>query len=238
VFGQTFEFLDLLRIAFLALLEILLSADNAIVLGILVRRLLPEQRKKALFIGVISSFFIRGASLFAVALLLRSAWIQLVGGAYLIYLCLSHFWRSQGHRSMHKGVPTAEGFWKTVCLVELYDLAFAIDSIVVAVAFVSTVPVETGAINPKLWIVYVGAFIGLLFIRFAAHWFSSLIGRFPRMEMMAFIMIGWIGLKLSLSALDSYRLLPAAFMGYYEPLFWILLTLLFLFGFTKKVRHV
>ncbi len=221
MFGQTFDPLDLARIGALALLEILLSADNAIVLGLLVRRLPQNLRQKALFIGVISALVIRGAALFAVTLLLQAVWVQILGGAYLLYLSISHF-RSKS-ASKTPAVPTASGFWKTVFLVELYDLAFAIDSIVVAVAFISSIP-SSGAIHPKLWIVYTGAFIGLLFIRFAAKWFSSVIERFPRMETAAYLMIGWIGLKLIL------QILP-------EPLYWIGLSSLFIFGFTKKKTH-
>lgn len=230
MFGQSFDLLDLARIGFLALLEILLSADNAIVLGLLVRRLPENLRKRALFIGLVSSFVLRGAALFAASLLLQASWVQCIGGLYLIYLSLTHF-RSRSKPKTHTDIPTASGFWKTVALVELYDLAFAIDSIVVAVAFISEIP-SSGPINPKLWIVYTGACIGILFIRFAAKWFSSLIDRFPRMEAAAYLMIGWIGLKLAL------RLAPALVTGLSEWLFWIVLSLLFLFGFTKKKTYV
>ncbi len=226
MFEQTFDLLDLARVGFLALLEILLSADNAIVLGILVRHLPERLRKRALFIGVVSSLIIRAAALFAVSLLLQAAWIQCIGGLYLLYLAVSHF-RSKSKPKTHADVPTTGSFWKTVLLVELYDLAFAVDSIIVAVAFVSAIP-SVGPVNPKLWIVYVGASIGILFIRLAANWFSSLIDCFPRMETAAYLMIGWIGLKLSLQPLT----------GFYEPLFWSVLTILFAIGFTKKKSHV
>lgn len=236
MFGQTFEFLDLARMGFLALLEILLSADNAIVLGLLIRCLPVEQRKKALFIGIASAIIIRGAALFAVSLLLRATWIQLLGGIYLLYLCLSHLCR-RPKETTHAAIPHPRGFWKSVILIELYDLVFAIDSVVVAVAFISAIP-STGTIHPKLWIVYAGALSGLILIRFAATWFSSVIDRFPRMETMAYFMIGWIGLKLSFTGMESYHLLPASFMHYFEPPFWIILSILFILGFTKKKTHV
>lgn len=235
MFGQTFDLLDLARIGFLALLEILLSADNAIVLGILVRRLPEKLRKKALFIGLISSLVIRGAAFFAISLLFQATWIQFLGGLYLLYLCISHF-RSKTNMKPHGDISSTSGFWKTVILVELYDLAFAIDSVIVAVAFISEIP-SFGQIHPKLWIVYVGAFIGMIVMRFAANWFSSLIDHFPRMERTSYFMIGWIGLKLTLSAMEAYHLLPSSLMSFFEPSFWIVLSLLFLAGFTKKKKN-
>lgn len=231
---QTFDLLDLPRIGFIALLEILLSADNAIVLGILVRNLPVKQRQKALYIGVASSFLLRGVSLFTASLLLKMAWLQIAGGVYLLYLFLSHVLKKRGDK-MHVAIPKPAGFWKTVFLVEAYDLAFAIDSIIVAAAFISTIP-HTGTINPKLWIVYLGVFTGLLFIRYAARLFSSLTERFPRMYRIAFWMIGWIGLKLCLGGLDHYGLFAPSVWPLLEKAFWAVLALLFLFGFTKKVK--
>jgi YkoY family integral membrane protein len=213
-------------------MEILLSADNAIVLGLLARRLPSEQRRKALFIGVLSSFVIRGASLFAISLLLRTAWIQLLGGGYLLYLCLTHLYKQK--KAAHTdALQKPAGFWKTVFLIELYDLAFAIDSTVVAAAFINTIP-YTGTIHPKLWIVLAGALIGMIAVRYAAQLFSLLIESFPRMEKIAYLMIGWIGIKLTISALKTYQIITGPFPDIFDKVFWIVLMLLFLLGFTKR----
>jgi predicted tellurium resistance membrane protein TerC len=67
---QSFAFADIPRIFTLVFLEILLSADNAIVLGVLSRSLPPHLRKKALFIGVASAFVLRAGALLGVALLI------------------------------------------------------------------------------------------------------------------------------------------------------------------------
>ncbi len=225
-FGQTFELFDLVRVSFLIVLELLLSADNAIVIGLLIRRLPTADRKKALLIGTLSAFVFRGLGILVISFLFHQTWIQLVGALYLIYLSISHL-----RRKKHEAPPSSpHTFWKTVFLIEFLDIAFAIDSIVAAIAFVSEIPfIITGndTTNPKLWIVYIGAFIGLVAIRSAAHFFSELIGRFPRLEMAGYLMIGWIGLKLGVRALG----VP---LGLFESVFWIVLVLLFLFGLTKK----
>ncbi len=231
MFGQTFELLDSIRVGFLFIMEVLLSADNAIVLALLARRLPPEQRRKALFIGIISSFIIRGVALFAISLLLRIAWIQILGSAYLFYLCFNHFYEEKKADSNLN--PKYAGFWKTVLLIEANDLAFAVDSIIVAAAFINTIP-YTGTVNPKLWIVFSGVFMGMLTVRYAAQLFSSLIERFPRMETIAFSMIAWIGIKLTINALHTYQVITGPFPALFDKIFWIGLLLLFLLGFTKR----
>jgi len=217
---QTFALSDLPKIFFLAFLEILLSADNAIVLGVLVSRLPSSLRQKALYIGAVSAFLIRALSLLSIGFLLQYRWMQILGAAYLLYLSFHHFLKKKHPK---KEISHTYSFWKTVLLIELFDIAFAFDSIFAGVAFIST---EEGShFQSKLWIVYFGGMIGLLSIRYAAHFFSGLVEKFPRLENSAYLMIGWIAIKLGIEI--------TPFSSQFEPIFWIVLVSLFLTGFVK-----
>lgn len=221
MFGQTFDPGDIARLVALAFIELLLSSDNAIVLGLLAHTLPERLRKKALFIGLASSFVLRAAALLAIALLLRHTWIQLLGAAYLIYLAIAHF----AKRAKQHTPPATPSFWKTVLLIEFFDIAFAIDSIIAGVGFISPTPSES-AFHPKLWIVYAGGMLGLIGVRYAADLFASLLGRFPRLETSAYFIVGIIGAKLALAA----TLHPPGL----EPIFWAILATLFALGFIRK----
>lgn len=226
MFGQTFELFDLPRLLILIFIEILLSADNAIVLGVLTHTLPQNLRRKALLIGSVSAFFLRAGALFALSYLLEHLWIQILGGVYLIYISVRHFLKKK-----QASLITPEGgkdFWKTVLLIELFDLAFAIDSILAGLAFIETTRVGIG-LNPKLWIVYLGGMIGLFGIRYTAHVFSHLVDRFPRLEPIAYFLVAWIGIKLAYSALDEFFSYHIPF----EPIFWIVLVLTLISGFIK-----
>lgn len=214
---QSFALFDIPRILALGFLEVLLSADNAIVLAVLTHSLPPHLRKKALYIGIVSSFILRAGALLAVGFLLSSLWFQLIGGGYLLYLSVHHFLKKT--RSPFSP-PIPRSFWQVVLLIELFDLLFALDSIVTGIAFIN-------ADFSKLWVVYLGALIGIVGVRYAAHLFTSLLERFTRLELSAYLIVGWIGIKLSTSALQLH--LPA-------PLFWSVMLLLFLFGFMKPKR--
>jgi YkoY family integral membrane protein len=213
---QTFALSDIPRIFTLAFLEILLSADNAVVLGVLSSALPVPLRKKALFIGIVSAFVLRAVALLGVAVLLETIWFQLLGGAYLIYLAVRYL--TQKRKSPE--LKPIHSFWKVVLLIELLDLVFAIDSIVAGVAFIN------GSFS-KLWIVYLGGMIGIFGMRYAASLFASLLDRFPKLERSAYLMVGWIGIKLGISAFD-WPLPPL--------LFWSVIAILFLLGFLKPKR--
>jgi YkoY family integral membrane protein len=223
LFGQTFDLLDVPRVFLLCFLEILLSADNALILGLIVHHLPILQRRRALLIGLVSAFVLRGIALLSLSVLLTYRWIQMVGALYLLFLCGRYFWgRRKEFSSFEK---TKGGFWKVVFLVELFDLAFALDSVLAGIAFISPPPV-LGGVHPKLWIVYVGAILGMLAIRFAAQLFSSWLTIFPQLQRSAHLIVGWIGVKLAVSSVIEVDMVL-------DIIYWLVLVLLFLSGLRR-----
>lgn len=212
----SFEITDIARVFALSFLEIALSADNAVILGVLSRGLPVHLRQKALAIGILSALISRAALLFAVVYIFEYPIIQILGGLYLIYLSIRYFFRAPPE------TKKTHSFWKTVILIELIDIVFAIDSMVAGVAFID-------ANMSKIWIVYLGGLIGLIGIRFAANMFTNLIQRFPRLEMSAFLVVGLVGIKLQFSVFHVY---------FPQALFWILTIAFLSLGFTKRVPPI
>jgi YkoY family integral membrane protein len=91
VFGQTFDLHDLIIIAVLVVLEGVLSIDNALVLGLLARRLPKSLQKKALTYGLVGAFVFRLVAVGTAAWLLHWRWVKLIGGLYLLWVAVRHF---------------------------------------------------------------------------------------------------------------------------------------------------
>src|SRR5688572_1403576 len=89
-FGQTLDWHDLGVIGLLVLLEGALSIDNALVLGLLAKRLPKEQQRKALTYGLIGAFVFRFIAVFMASLLLKWRVVKLLGGGYLVYIAIKH----------------------------------------------------------------------------------------------------------------------------------------------------
>ena len=81
---------DVLTIATIALLEGLLSVDNALVLAIMVKHLPPVQRRKALMYGMAGAFAFRLVALVGASYLMHLTWVKMLGGGYLLYLAMKH----------------------------------------------------------------------------------------------------------------------------------------------------
>ncbi|HMI30209.1 MAG TPA: hypothetical protein VK527_00605, partial [Candidatus Limnocylindrales bacterium] len=110
---------DLITIGLLVLLEAALSADNALVLAVLVLPLPRQQQKKALQYGIVGAFAFRVIATLSAVHLIHWDWVKLVGGVYLLYLPIKHF----AHRTAgtaagkHPAASTLLGltlFWSTV----------------------------------------------------------------------------------------------------------------------------
>lgn len=197
---------DLALVGFLAFLEGILSIDNALVLAMMARHLPQAQQRKALTYGLIGAIFFRLGSLAFITQIIQWNWVKYVGGGYLLFVALKHFVERKPHES-EKEVVKKASFWKTVFYIELMDIAFAVDSILAAVA-----------VSKKLWIVFTGGMLGVVLMRFAASQFLGLLERFPGFEATAYLLIGTIGGKLILEAMH----IPGVdFHGAQNPAFWI-----------------
>jgi YkoY family integral membrane protein len=183
------EFTDLVTIGLLVVLEGVLSADNALVLAVLVLPLPPDEQRKALRYGILGAFVLRSVACLFAAALIRSHWMKLVGGLYLLYLVVKHFWprpaNSHGPATGPTRVFGLSPFWSTVVKVELTDLVFAIDSILMAVGM-----------SKKLWVIITGGLLGILAIRLLTGKLLAVIERYPAIVDGAYIIIAWIGAKL------------------------------------------
>lgn len=194
----------------LIILEGLLATDNALVLAIMVKHLPEEERRKALFYGLAGAFVFRFGSLFIISYLVDIWQVQAIGALYLLFMCFNHLFRKYvKHKSggkeeagnAEKPAKKQGGFWLTVLKVEIADIAFAIDSILAAVAMAVTLPElpigHIGGMNAGHFIViFLGGFIGLVIMRFAANMFVKLLARKPGLEVAAFCIVGWVGVKL------------------------------------------
>ncbi len=178
----------LLSIGWLVILEGLLSADNALVLAVMVRHLPKRQQKKALRYGIWGAFLFRLIAVIFASILLGFWWLKVLGGVYLLYLAIHHFALGEGDGAERRARDDV-GFWMTVVNVEIADIAFSMDSILAAVAMAEKLPanIENALIGPfflvgtlplKLVIVYIGGVLGIIAMRMVAGVFLILLEKF------------------------------------------------------------
>src|SRR6478672_7896244 len=200
---------DLVTVGLLIVLEGLLSADNALVVAVMILGLPRAEQKNALKYGLVGAFLFRTVATLLAVYLIQLAWVKLLGGLYLLHLTYQHFFRSGTAEERSKPRPARpwlglSALWGTILKVELVNIAFSVDSILVAVAMSS-----------KTWVVLAGGLIGIVAMRVVIAQLLSIVRRYPTLVDGAFVIIAIVGTKLLLEYADAMRWI------HFEPPKWI-----------------
>jgi YkoY family integral membrane protein len=218
-------------IVVLIFLEGVLSADNALVLALMVRHLPKREQRRVLQYGIWGAIAFRAVAIGLSAFLLKFWYFKVIGGAYLLFLAIKHFIRGESASESGPG-GWDRTFWGTVFSITITDIVFSIDSILAAVALADDFP-EGFGYNGKLFIVFVGGVLGIITMRLVVRYFVTLLDRFPGLAQGAYVLVAWIGLKLVISGLYS-----AKYIGFQinEWLFWSVMLAIAVLSFVIQPR--
>lgn len=191
-------FASLFLILNICFIETILSIDNASVLALMVKKLKPEDQKKALRYGIIGAYLFRGLSLVFVSFVISIWWIKPLAGLYLLYLTYKYFKGKSTETTeddlfiepengwFYKHIVNKIGtLWATIIAIEFADLSLSIDNIFAVVAY-----------TPNKIMICIGVFVGILAMRFVAQKFVVLMEKFTFLETCAYVVIGVLGIKL------------------------------------------
>ena len=206
-------------------LELVLSADNAVALASITKNLKNiELQEKALNIGILIALLLRIIVILTAQFFLNFWPVKLLGGLYLISLSISKFISiNKNEVDELQDVNNNRSKYSLINVVLLLaatDLAFSIDSITAAVA-----------ISDQFLLVITGALIGVIALRFTSGLFIKLLEQYTNLEKAGYIAVAIIGIKLIIQLILYDVVIP-------EYLFFLVMLLLFLWGFSSKEYSV
>ncbi|MFA7439873.1 MAG: YjbE family putative metal transport protein [Sphingomonadaceae bacterium] len=170
------------------MIDLVLAADNAIIIGALAAGLPAAERRKVIALGMVAALVMRIAFALIVVQLLQIVGIRLAGGLLLLWVC----WKMYRELRHDPGVILEDGtvahaaprpvksFWSAAWAVAVADLSMSLDN-VLAVA---------GASKEHVEVMVIGLVLSVALMGVAANYVARLIERYR--------WIGWIGLALIL----------------------------------------
>ena len=207
----------LLLLPVLILLELVLSADNAIALAAIAQGLQTEElQKKALNLGLIVAFILRVSLILAAGWVLKYWQFEVAGALYLLWLVYQHFMSGDDEEGEGHG-PKFGSLWQAVPTIALTDIAFSLDSVTTAIA-----------LSKDVLIVLLGGTIGIIALRFMAGLFIRWLEIYVHLEDAGFVTVAFVGIRLLVRVINPEWVPPE----------WVMVTLifsLFAWGFSKKV---
>ena len=170
----------------IAILELMLSVDNALVNASLAEELPKKLQKKAIYIGIGLGAFFRFLCLFVATIIIENPLIKIAGALYLLWLAYAHFFRNKKEERELKRHPQ---FRIVIIQIALADLVFSIDNIVGAIGISSYFP----------YVIF-GVFIGVTTMLFITPLMLRLMHLFPSLIKTAYGIIAYIGLAILFEA--------------------------------------
>ena len=219
----------LLLLPLLVALEAVLSADNAIALAAISRRLHDRRRQEtALNLGLLLALVFRLGLIVAAQWVLDFWPLQLAASGYLLWLCGRHLvtvFREGEGEELDEQAPVLGGhdhgqpavtLASVVATLAVTDLAFSLDSVAAAVA-----------VSDRIVLVMAGGVIGVIALRLTAELFIRWLEVFRHLETAGYLAVGFVGIRLLLRVL-----LPTLEIPEWGLL--LLVACLFLWGFSVR----
>lgn len=164
------------------MIDLVLAGDNAVVIGLAVAGLAPDQKRKAVLAGIGFAVVIRIAMAMVALKLLAIVGLTLAGGILLLWVCWKMF-RELRHRAAHAegGAPAiAKTPLQAALQIALADISMSLDN-VLAVA---------GAAHEHPWILALGLLLSVVLMGIAASVIAT------QLEKRRWI--AWVGLAVVL----------------------------------------
>jgi YjbE family integral membrane protein len=167
------EFAQIQAIISIIIIDLVLSGDNAVVIGMASRNLPTEQRRKAIIFGGAGAVGLRIFFTAIATVLLGIPYLQAIGGVLLIYIAFKLI-RPHG-QDEHGDIKAAGSLREAIQTIILADVVMSLDNIL-AVA---------GAAHGDIRLLIFGLLLSIPILLFGSEMVARLLGRFP-----AFLYIG------------------------------------------------
>lgn len=161
-------------------IDLALSGDNAVVIGMAAHRLAPAQRKKAIMLGGGAAIVLRIALTAIVALLLKQKGLQLGGGILLLWI---GFKLLKQEEESHEGAKVAGSMKEAVITILIADFVMSLDN-VIGVA---------GASRDSYELLIFGLILSMGILMFLGNLVANLINRMWWLAYLGSGVIAWTG---------------------------------------------
>ena len=179
-------------------INLVLSGDNAVVIGLAAHRLPPQQRRVAILFGGAGAVVLRLVLTAVATLLLLVPGLRQVGGLLLLLIA---FRLLEVEEESEEGVKEAVNFRDAIITILLADLIMSLDNIL-GVAAVA---------NGNIPLLVVGLAISMAIVMFGGGVIAELMNRMAWLTYVGAAAIAWTGAEMALHGADGQPIvtLPA-----------------------------
>lgn len=172
-------------VASIILIDLVLSGDNAVVIGMAAARLDLHQRRLAILLGGGAAILLRVSLTAIAAFLLQVPYLHLVGGVLLIWIAIRLL---REEEEEHVGIKASHRLRDAVFTILLADLIMSTDN-VLGVA---------GASHGNVELLIFGLVLSMAILMFMGSLVAAMVNRFWWLSYLGSGVIAWTGAQLIL----------------------------------------
>lgn len=165
------------------LIDLVLSGDNAVVIGMAAHRLPVRQRKMAITFGAGAAVVLRIALTAVATLLLRLPWVRLIGGGLLLWI---GFKLLKEEEEVHEGAGGAESLFEAISTIVVADVVMSVDNILGVAA----------AAHGDFGLLIFGLVLSMAIMMLGGNLVASMIDRFWWLAYVGSAVIVWTGTEM------------------------------------------
>jgi YjbE family integral membrane protein len=170
--------------------DLLLGADNAIVIALACRRLPPEDTRRAIFLGAIGAIVLRLVMVLFANALLGVPLVRLIGAWMLVVIALNvRVQKGERDVGTTRSAGLAGDLLSAAAVIMLADATMSLDNVVALAAI-------TGG---AFWLLAIGILISIPIIAYGALILTALIHRAPEIIAVGAAFLGWIAGGMAVS---------------------------------------
>ena len=199
--------------------DLLLGADNAIVIALACRRLPPDDTRRAVFLGAAGAIALRLVMLLFANALLSVPLVKLLGAWMLIIIALNARVETEDDDARAVRRAGAAGdFLSAAAIIMLADATMSLDNVVALAAIA----------NGALWLLALGILFSIPIILYGALILGAIIRRAPDIIAVGAAFLGWIagGMAVSDPLVASWVQAEAPALAVFAPALLALFVLL------------
>jgi len=159
------------------ILDLVLSGDNAVVIGMAARALPERQRKKAIIFGTSAAIVLRVALTGIAAYLLNIPLLMSIGGLILLWIAVKLVAEEDGETEVHVG----RGLKEAIKTIIVADVVMSLDN-VLAVA---------GAAHGNFWLVLFGLMLSIPIIMWGSRMIAVMMNKLPWLVFIGSAILGY-----------------------------------------------
>ena len=197
-----FELDTLVNVVKIIFADIILSGDNALVIGMAAASLSPELRKKAIFMGMALAAGLRIFFAIIASYLIAIKGILFIGGLLLAWVCWRFYQELREHHAQQaEDALTAKGYegsprkqlWQAMVTITIADVSMSIDNVVAVVAI---------AKDDRTLMIF-GLALAIIFMAFFATMIMKIMTKYPWLSYLGLVFLiylagdmlwsGWFG---------------------------------------------